>query len=43
MFQFAPMSDRIVRLRERRDAFTGGKYMTINSERTKLILITIRN
>ncbi len=36
MFQFAPMSDRIVRLRERRDAFTGGKYMTINSERTKI-------
>ncbi|MDR0838662.1 MAG: hypothetical protein LBN99_03365 [Oscillospiraceae bacterium] len=36
MFQFSPVSDRIRRIRERRDAFTGGKYMTINSERTKI-------
>ncbi len=36
MFQFAPLSDRIRRIRERRDAFAGGKYMTINSERTKI-------
>jgi formate C-acetyltransferase len=36
MFQFALLSDRIRRIRERRDAFAGGKYMTINSERTKI-------
>jgi formate C-acetyltransferase len=36
MFQFAPISDRIRRIREKKDVFTGGKYMTINSERTKI-------
>jgi formate C-acetyltransferase len=36
MFQFVPMSDRIRAIRARRDAFTSGKYMTINTERTKL-------
>lgn len=36
MFQFAPMSDRIKRIRGRRDAFTCGRNMTINSERTKI-------
>jgi pyruvate formate-lyase/glycerol dehydratase family glycyl radical enzyme len=36
MFQFAPITDRIRRIREKKDVFTGGKYMTINSERTKI-------
>ena len=36
MFEFVPMSDRIRRIREKRDVFTGGKYMTVNSERTKI-------
>ena len=36
MFEFAPMTDRIKRIRAKRDVFTGGKYMTINSERTKI-------
>ena len=36
MFRFVPMSDRIRAIRARRDAFTSGKYMTINTERTKL-------
>ncbi|MBR5709092.1 MAG: hypothetical protein IKX41_06870 [Oscillospiraceae bacterium] len=36
MFQFVPMSERIRAIRARRDAFTSGKYMTINTERTKL-------
>jgi formate C-acetyltransferase len=36
MFSFAPISDRIKNIREKRDVFTGGKYMTINSERTKI-------
>ena len=36
MFEFAPMTDRIKRVRAKRDVFTGGKYMTINSERTKI-------
>ena len=35
-FQFAPMTDRIARMREKRDAFTQGKLITINTERTKL-------
>jgi formate C-acetyltransferase len=35
-FKFAPISDRIRRIREKRDVFTGGRYMTINSERTKI-------
>ncbi|MDR1205596.1 MAG: hypothetical protein LBL26_08990 [Peptococcaceae bacterium] len=35
-FKFAPVSDRIRRIREKRDVFTGGKYMTVNSERTKI-------
>ena len=36
MFQFAPVSDRIRHIRERKDVFTGGKYMTLNAERTKI-------
>lgn len=36
MFEFAPVSDRIRRIREKKNVFTGGKYMTINSERTKI-------
>jgi pyruvate formate-lyase/glycerol dehydratase family glycyl radical enzyme len=36
MFQFAPMSDRIKRIRAKRDVFTSGRHMTINSERTKI-------
>ncbi|MBN2041555.1 MAG: hypothetical protein JW864_16075 [Spirochaetes bacterium] len=36
MFKFVPMSDRIKRIREKRDVFTSGRNMTINSERTKL-------
>ena len=36
MFQFAPISDRIKHIREKRDAFTGGRHMTINAERTQI-------
>ena len=36
MFEFVPMSDRIRRIREKRDVFTSGRYMTVNSERTKI-------
>lgn len=36
MFQFAPVSERIRRIREKKDVFTGGKNMTINAERTKI-------
>ncbi len=36
MFQFAPMSDRIKRIRGKRDVFTSGRNMTINAERTKI-------
>ena len=36
MFEFAPINDRIKRIREKRDVFTGGKYMSINTERTKI-------
>ncbi|MBQ8831079.1 MAG: hypothetical protein IJ017_05735 [Oscillospiraceae bacterium] len=36
MFKFAPVSDRIKKIREKRDAFTNGKLITINTERTKL-------
>ena len=35
-FEFAPVSERIARMREKRDAFTQGKLITINTERTKL-------
>ena len=35
-FQFAPVSDKIAKMREKRDAFTQGKLITINTERTKL-------
>ncbi len=35
-FQFAPVSDRIRRIRARKDVFTSGKYMTLNAERTKI-------
>ena len=36
MFEFAPVSARIADLREKRDVFTSGRNMTINSERTKI-------
>ena len=36
MFEFAPMTERIKRVRAKRDVFTSGKYMTVNSERTKI-------
>jgi pyruvate formate-lyase/glycerol dehydratase family glycyl radical enzyme len=36
MFQFVPMSDRITNIRTKRDVFTSGRNMTINSERTKI-------
>ncbi|MCL2124526.1 MAG: hypothetical protein FWH33_00875 [Oscillospiraceae bacterium] len=36
VFEFAPVSERIARMREKRDAFTQGKLITINTERTKL-------
>ncbi len=36
MFQFVPMTDRIKAIRVKRDAFTAGKSMTINAERTKI-------
>ena len=36
MFEFVPMSDRIKSIRAKRDVFTGGKYMSINTERTKI-------
>ena len=35
-FQFAPVSERIAKMREKRDAFTQGKLITINTERTKI-------
>jgi len=35
-FQFAPVTERIARMREKRDAFTQGELITINTERTKL-------
>ncbi len=35
-FQFAPVSERIANMREKRDAFTQGELITINTERTKL-------
>jgi formate C-acetyltransferase len=36
VFQFAPVTDRITRIREKRDAFTQGKLITMNTERTKI-------
>ena len=36
MFEFVPMTDRIRAIRAKRDVFTGGKYITINAERTRL-------
>jgi len=36
MFEFAPISERIAKMRAARDVFTAGKNMTINAERTKL-------
>ncbi len=36
MFQFAPVSDRIADLRAKRDAFTQGSRIKINTERTKI-------
>ncbi|MDR0818476.1 MAG: hypothetical protein LBN43_02735 [Oscillospiraceae bacterium] len=36
MFQFAPMTDRIRNIREKRDVFRSGRNMTLNTERTKL-------
>ena len=42
-FQFAPVTDRIARMREKRDAFTQGELITINTERTKLYTDYYRN
>ena len=42
-FQFAHVSERIARMREKRDAFTQGKLITINTERTKLYTDYYRN
>ena len=36
MFSFAPVSDRIQYLRKKRDAFTQGNLIRINTERTKI-------
>ena len=36
MFQFVPISERIKNIRRKRDVFTSGRNMTINSERTKI-------
>ncbi len=36
MFEFAPVSDRIRNLRKKRDAFTEGGLIKINTERTKI-------
>ncbi len=36
MFKFAPVSERIKRIRAKRDVFTSGRNMTINAERTKI-------
>ena len=35
-FRFAPVTDRIAKMRDMRDAFTQGELITINTERTKL-------
>ncbi len=34
-FEFAPISDRIARIREKRSIFTSGVGMSMNAERTK--------
>jgi formate C-acetyltransferase len=36
MFQFVPMTDRIKNIRAKREVFTSGQNMTINTERTKI-------
>ena len=36
MYQFAPVSERIQKLRQQRDAFTKGNLIKINTERTKI-------
>ena len=36
MFQFAPVSDRIRRIREKKDVFTTSRHMSINSARTQI-------
>ncbi len=36
MFEFVPMSDRIRGIRVKRDAFTSGKFLSVNTERTKI-------
>ena len=36
MYEFAPVHERIARMREKRNIFTAGTGMTINSERTKI-------
>ncbi len=36
MFEFLPLSPRIASIRSKRDAFTSGKFMSINTERTKI-------
>ena len=43
MFQFAPVSERIRRIRGKKDVFTSGKYMTLNAERTKIYTDYCRN
>ena len=35
-FEFAPISERIQRIREKRSIFTSGYGMSINAERTKI-------
>ncbi|MDR2671030.1 MAG: hypothetical protein LBC26_04855, partial [Oscillospiraceae bacterium] len=36
MFQWSPISDTIARIREEKDAFTQGKNITLNTERTQI-------
>ena len=36
MYEFAPVTERIARMRKKRDIFTAGTGMTINAERTKI-------
>ena len=36
MFQWAPISERIARIREEKDAFEQGRNMSLNTERTKI-------
>jgi hypothetical protein len=36
MYQWQPISDRIARIREEKDAFTQGKNITLNTERIRI-------